>query len=173
MFRLARVLRWKERVEREALVRRATVEAALRELADAGARLRGERSGLPDREETDLASLVGWAGYADGLRRREERIRRRMDELRPRVNEAIRAHVAARREVEGLRKLEEREVRRRRRRFERRQQELLDDAAARPFLPGGGTEFPVAGGGNEAAAERERAETARKRGTAPKRETEA
>lgn len=173
MFRLARVLRWKERLEREALTKRAVVEAALRELGQAATRLRTQRQELPDRTDADLATLVTWTNYADALRRREERVRHRMDELRPQVEEAVRVHLAARREVKGLQKLEEREGRRQRKRVERHQQEALDDAASRRFLPGGGTEFPPPTGDDEPWPDRESADAARDGETGPKREMEA
>ena len=139
MFRLAKVLRFKERLEKEALAHRARAEARLRELEDAATSCRVERSRLPDDAEATLESLVAWASYADGLRERERRVRERLEGFRPEVAEAVHAHVEAKREVEGLRRLRERTLLRQRRKRERAQQELLDDVASRPFVPGGGS----------------------------------
>jgi len=142
MFRLARVLRYKERLEKEAFVRRTDAEARLRQLEVAARTFRDDRSRLPDTPETDVRALAIWADYAEGLRERERRVRSRLEALRPEVTEAVRTHVDARREVEGLRRLRERTLKRARRRRERSRQDLLDDVAARPFVPGGGNEFP-------------------------------
>jgi len=140
MFRLDKVLRYKERLEQEARGKRAIAEASLYELQDAVERLRGERRGLPDIDGADFEALRTWAGYAEGLRRREARVQRRIGQLRPEVEELVRAHLAIRREVEGLRKLKERTRRRQRKRREGQAQTALDEAAARTILPGGGTE---------------------------------
>jgi flagellar export protein FliJ len=145
MFRLDKVLRWKERLEKEALARRAAAEAALYDLERAAARLRDERVSVPDTSDGCVDTLVRWAGYAEALRRQEERVRLRAVKLRPEVEEARRAHLEIRREVEGLRKLKERTRRRHLRQVARAQQEILDDAASRPFLPGSGSKFPRPG----------------------------
>ena len=142
MFRLARVLKWKERQEREALSELAHVERKLAELESGADRLARERGELPDGEH-EIERLVVWARYAEGLRRREASLRDRARGLAPEVEEKRRVHRELRQEVEGLRKLREREVTRTRRRRERSQQEQLDDIAARRFLPGAGNFFPL------------------------------
>ncbi|MBZ0269195.1 flagellar FliJ family protein [bacterium] len=140
MFRLDKVLRYKERLEREARGKRAVAEASLHEMEDAVARLRGERASLPDVDGTDFEALRTWAEYAEGLRRREARVHRRIGQLRPEVAELVRAHLEIRREVEGLRKLKERTRLRQRKRREGQAQIAMDEAAARTILPGGGME---------------------------------
>jgi flagellar export protein FliJ len=142
MFRLARVLAWKERQEREALSALAAVERQLADLEAGADALVRERGTLPDHE-SDVERLAAWARYAEGLRRRESSLRARARGLAPQVEERRGAHRELRQEVEGLRKLREREIRRRRKRWERSQQEQLDDIAARRFLPGAGNFFPL------------------------------
>ena len=141
MFRLARVLAWKERKEREAMSELARVERRLAELQAGADALARERTELPDADH-EFERLVAWARYAEGLRRREASLRERARGLAPEVEEKRREHRELRQEVEGLRKLREREVCRVRKRRERSQQEQLDDIAARRFLPGAGNFFP-------------------------------
>lgn len=140
MFRLDKVLRYKERLEQEARGRRAIAEASLHELEEAAVRLRGERRSLPDVDDADFEALRTWAEYADGLRGREARVQQRIAKMRPEVEALARAHLAIRREVEGLRKLKERTRIRQRKRRENQAQAAMDEAASRTILPGGGTE---------------------------------
>jgi flagellar export protein FliJ len=146
MFRLDKVLRYKERLEQEARGKRAVAEASLYELEAAVERLRGERRSLPDVDGADFEALRTWAEYADGLRSREARVQRRIGQLRPEVAALVRAHLEVRREVEGLRKLKERARVRRRKKREGQAQATMDEAASRTILPGGGMECrPPAG----------------------------
>lgn len=145
MFRLDKVLRYKERLEQEALIRRAAAEAKLRELEGAAAHFRQERGLLPNQEESDVAQLAAWSKYAEGLRDRERRLLKRVGDLRPQVAEAVQQHVNAKREVEGLRRLRERTLLRQRKDRERKQQDLIDEAASRTFMPGPGTDCPENG----------------------------
>lgn len=140
MFRLDKVLRYKERLEQEARGRRAIAEASLHELEEAVTRLRAERRSLPDVDGTDFEALRTWAEYADGLRGREARVQQRIARMRPEVDALVRAHLAIRREVEGLRKLKERTRIRQRKRRDGQAQASMDEAASRRFLPGGGRE---------------------------------
>ncbi len=160
MFRLDKVLHVRERQEREARARRLAAEARARELSDAADRLHEERLDLPDGESGDPEDLAGWVRYAEGLRRRETAVRSRLEELRPHVDAAVRAHQELHREVEGLKRLRERTLQRRRKRQERRAQEAMDDVASRPFVPGGGNDFRPPTGPSPTEVDRPGRETA-------------
>jgi flagellar export protein FliJ len=141
LFRLDKVLAFKERLEREARVELAEAESRLADLELRAHELRRERGDLPDCAG-DPEDLARWAQYGEALRRKECSVRERARAFLPRVEERRLAHRGLRQEVEGLRKLKEREDRRRRTRRERQAQEHLDDAAGRPFVPGAGSFFP-------------------------------
>ncbi|NNE43679.1 MAG: hypothetical protein HKN12_05700 [Gemmatimonadetes bacterium] len=155
MFRLDRVLQWKERVERAALSERMVLENREAELRRALAASRRSRAAAPEPAETStVEDLMAWSQWAEGLRRNEFRLQQRMNALQPELEEKRQAHLEARREVEGLRKLRERWERARKKRLEKRNQEATDEVAARRFLPGSGRTFrdgPDAEAGNREA----------------------
>lgn len=144
MFRLDKVLEWKERLEEEARAARLAVKARAMELSREADRLRAERRGFPNDapEENAVETLRAWSRRAELLRRTESGVRARLEALRGPIELARAAHLAARREVESLRRLRDRKLREERRRRERKMQEVIDDAAARRFLPGTGRKFP-------------------------------
>jgi hypothetical protein len=144
LFRLARVLDWKERLEKEARAERLAAEARAAELVREADRMRTRRHGLPDEgpRQPGIGELAAWARHADLLRQREQRARARLEAMREELSRARATHVAARSEVESFRRLEERWFRHEKRRRERRMQEVVDEAAARRFLPGTGRMFP-------------------------------
>jgi flagellar export protein FliJ len=146
-FRLRKVLEWKESLEKEARAERLAAEEranTLREMATA-ARERRERvpACLTDGDvPVNVEDLAEWSDFAEQMRRREEKLTERLDEFRPTLEERVRSHVRLRQDVEGLRRLQEKEAERRRKQGEKRAQEALDDAASRTKLPGPGSEFP-------------------------------
>jgi flagellar biosynthesis chaperone FliJ len=140
MFRLDKVLRWKERLEKEARAERFGLQRRADELAEERLRLEDERAAVPD--DGCSGDLAAWSEWNEAVRRREGMLARRQDALRPKLEDAVRAHLALRREVEGLRRLRERALATARRRRERKAQEAIDDAANRRGLPGGGMKFP-------------------------------
>jgi flagellar biosynthesis chaperone FliJ len=150
MFRLDKVLRWKERLEKEARAERFGLQRRADDLAAERRELEARRAAVPD--EADAAELGEWSRWAEALRHRETHLEMRMEALRPRLQEAVRAHVALRREVEGLRRLRERALEEARRRRERKAQEAIDDAANRRRLPGTGMKFPAHAAARAAAA---------------------
>lgn len=142
MFRLDRVLQWKERVERSALADRMKLEnrdAELRRALASSREARGTSRGPAG--EPSVEELMTWSRWAEGLRRREQAIEQRLEALQAPLEEKRRAHQEARREVEGLKKLRERWERDRKKRREKRNQEAMDEVAARRFLPGSGRTF--------------------------------
>jgi flagellar biosynthesis chaperone FliJ len=149
MFRLDRVLRWKERQEKEARAERFGLQRRADELLDEGRELLARRASAPD--EGDAMEVREWSQWNEGVRHREALIARRLEALRPKLDEAVRAHVALRQEVEGLRRLRERALAEARRKRERKAQESIDDAANRRRLPGTGTKFPSPGAATAAA----------------------
>lgn len=146
MFRLAKVLSWKEGLERLARAERLEVERRAEELQRTISRLEDTRRIFPDSgagpEGADELAL--WSGFGEGLRRKEQAVRRRLAALEPLLEEKRRAHVELSCEVKGLERLEERDAARERKRRERKAQEAIDDVAGRRNLPGGGREFPGA-----------------------------
>lgn len=134
MFRLQKVLEWKESLERAARLERVACEQRERDLRERVTRLRLERDSLPEGTFT-IAELVAWSEYADGLRVRDRRLCERLEAASREVEEKRRAHLEARREVEGLRKLRERHLERQRKVREKKQQEQLDDVANRRNVP--------------------------------------
>lgn len=144
MFRLRRVLEWKELLERRARVARVEVERRAGEIEDALGRLAETRASFPDAagERTAVVEdLVAWSRFGEGLRRREALLRKRLEALEPEREQRVREHLEIRREVEGLRRLEERASEARRKRIERKMQEAIDDVAGRRKLPVTGTKF--------------------------------
>ncbi len=134
MFRLEKVLRWKEGLEREARVRRLETERRVTHAEGEMARTRARRESAPD-EGAGVAELAQWSRYLESLLRAEARLQSRVDELRLILDARVREHVELRRDVKGLERLAEKEEARTRRRRERRAQEHLDDAASRTHLP--------------------------------------
>ena len=145
MFRLAKVLEWKELLEKEARAERLRAEQRATDLARDAARTRSERRSFPDDQAADagIEELAAWAKRSELLRRRETALLQRLESLRPELEAKRAAHLELRRDVESLRKLRDRTLREQRRRRERAAQELLDDAGARRFLPGAGNGFPI------------------------------
>ena len=146
MFRLRKVLEWKERLEKVARLQRMAAEQTARELED---RIRGfasERDSLPETTTGGDASLIEeleqWSRFAEALRRRERDLRTRLEAFRPELDRTVAAHQDLRVEVKGLHKLKERVLSRRRKERDRKVQEMIDDAAARRKLPGPGRDFP-------------------------------
>ena len=145
MFRLDKVLHWKEVLERRARVERASAEAKYEGLAAELRRLRNRRDRLPDRirsaGDAKIVELAEWSAFVEGLRRREQSLIERMDAFRPEMEEKISVHLELRKDVEGLKRLRERAEERRKHDQEKRHQEVVDDAAARTKLPEPGTDF--------------------------------
>jgi hypothetical protein len=141
LFRLAKVLGWKRRQERSALVDRAAAEHRAAVLEGAMRDAVQARAAFPDAA-ADTESLRAWSEWGEGLRRKEDLLARRLQALRPEVEEKARVHQELRREVKGLERLEERHVAALRKRREHLAQEGLDEAAARRSLPGDGRNFP-------------------------------
>ncbi len=142
---LTKVREWKERLEEMARAERLAVEARAAELAREAERLRGARRALPDTA-ADAAphdELAAWSRHAEWLGRRELRLRDTLAAMQDEIAAKREAHLLLCREVESLRRLEERRARALRRLRERKAQELIDDAAARRFLPGPGMKFPA------------------------------
>jgi flagellar export protein FliJ len=149
LFRLHRLLEWKETLARQAWAQRAALEHKVETMRGTAERLRAERAGLraapPEKDGAEaIAELAQWARYAEGLRRREESLRARLEALRPELESRVRAHTELQKEVKGLHKLRLRALRRRKKRSEKRQQDSIDDAAARRSFPGSGRSFPDA-----------------------------
>jgi hypothetical protein len=146
MFRLGKVLEWKERLEEDARARRLAVEARATEIEREADRLRAERGRFPDDEPTRdvLAELAAWACRSELLRRGERSARARLEAMRIELEARRAEHLAIRQEVESLRKLRDRRLREERRLREGKMQETIDEAAARRFLPGAGRKFPAA-----------------------------
>jgi hypothetical protein len=146
MFRLGKVLEWKERLEEDARARRLAVETRATEIAREADRLRAERGRFPDVEPTSdvLAELAAWARRSELLRRGERSARARLEAMRTELEARRAEHLALRQEVESLRKLRDRRLREERRLREGKMQETIDEAAARRFLPGAGRKFPGA-----------------------------
>ena len=144
MFRLDKVLEWKERLEEEARAARLAIEARATELSREADGLRAERHRFPDDAagEDALEDLRAWSRRAELLRRAERGVRARLDAMQGPIALARAAHLSARREVDSLRRLRDRRLREQRRMRERKLQEVIDDAAARRFLPGSGRKFP-------------------------------
>jgi flagellar biosynthesis chaperone FliJ len=149
MFRLDKVLRWKERLEKEARAERFGLQRRADELRDEGRDLLARRASAPD--DGDAMEAREWSQWNEGLRHREDLVARRLDALGPKLDQAVRAHVALRQEVEGLRRLRERALAEARRKRERKAQESIDDTANRRRLPGTGTKFPSPGAAAVAA----------------------
>ncbi len=148
MFRLDKVLRHKENLEKEARLERLAFERRVDEMTDGLARLQAERADLPEGDageagEERIRELAAWSGYAEGIRRREISLEERLTGFRPKVDEKIRIHTGLRQEVEGLRKLRDREFSRWKKKRERKLQETIDDAASRRRLPGPGSQFRI------------------------------
>ena len=146
MFRLDKVLRFRETEEREARAIRADFERRADTMDASADGLRRERDEVPEGDagagdNERVRELATWAAYSEGLRRKERSLRKRLGQFRPQVAEKVRIHTEIRKEVEGLRKLRDREYARRRKERERKQQETIDDAAARRKVPQPGTGF--------------------------------
>jgi len=146
MFRLAKVLEWKERLEEEVRARRLAAEARATEITREADRLREERGRFPDVEPAAdvIAELAAWARRSELLRRGERSARARLEAMRTELEARRAEHLAIRQEVESLRKLRDRRLREERRLRESKMQETIDEAAARRFLPGAGRKFPGA-----------------------------
>jgi flagellar export protein FliJ len=144
MFRLAKVLQWKERLEEDARGRRLDVEGRAADLERDMTRLRAERAAFPDAVSGDhvIRDLAAWAKRSELLRRNEQSLRKRRAALQAELETRRAEHLAIRQEVESLRKLRERRREEEAQLRERRSQEMTDEAAARRFLPGGGRKFP-------------------------------
>jgi flagellar export protein FliJ len=134
VFRLEKVLRWKEGLEREARVRRLESERRVTHAEEEMVRTRARRESAPD-EGAGIDELARWSRYLESLRRAEARLQSRIDELRLVLEARIREHVELRRDVKGLERLAEKDEARTRRRREKQAQEHLDDAASRTHLP--------------------------------------
>lgn len=119
-------------------MKRLEMEQRVAELETLAANARADRSAAPDGAEA-LGDLLEWSRYLERMRRVEARLEERLDELRPRLAERVRAHVAARQDVKGLENLQAKQNARRAKAGERRAQETTDEAAARTKLPGPGT----------------------------------
>ena len=143
MFRLAKVLSWKERLEKEARVELAALEARQSRLEHDATQAAATRRSAPDAGEMSIDDLAAWAQYAESLRRRERQLREEAGRLTPEVEEKRQAHLVLRQEVEGLRKLQERAEKRAKQERERAAQAEMDDLAGRRSLPGGGNPFRV------------------------------
>lgn len=143
MFRLAKVLSWKERLEREARVEFAALEARQSRLEHDATLAAETRQAAPNGETLGIEELAAWAQYAEGLRRREHQLREEANRLAPELEEKRQAHLALRQEVEGLRKLKERAERSAKKHRERTAQAEMDDLAGRRSLPGSGNPFRV------------------------------
>lgn len=143
---LVKVREWKERLEETARAERLAVEARAAELAREADRMRAARRVLPDAgpEDAPHDDLAAWSRHAEWLGRRELRLRDTLAAMQEEIAAKREAHLRLCRDVESLKRLEERRERALRRLRERKAQELLDDAAARRFLPGTGTKFPAA-----------------------------
>ena len=146
MASLVKVREWKERLEKEARAARFEIEIRAADLAREAEDLRRRRHEFPDEAGAgaDIAELAAWARHADLLRRRETGMRDRLEAMQEEIAAKRAAHLAARSEVESLKRLEERRARERKRLRERKVQEVIDDAATRRFLPGTGRKFPDA-----------------------------
>jgi hypothetical protein len=137
VFRLEKVLRWKEGLERDARARRLEIERKVADVEGEMARTRERREAAPD-VPVDVADLALWSRYLESLRRMESRLQERLDGLRVVLEARIQEHVALRRDVKGLERLAQKDEARRKRRRERRAQENQDDAASRTHLPHAG-----------------------------------
>ena len=147
-FRLAKVLEWKENLEKEARTRRFAAEEHAEALRHGAALARSLRESIPEHLENPekpapVQDLTDWSQFAERMRKREEKLVRDGEPIRPTLEEHVRAHVRLRQDVEGLRRLREKSHAWRRRLGARRAQETLDDAAARTKLPDPGSAFPV------------------------------
>lgn len=141
MFRLAKVLSWKERLEREARAELAALEARQSRLEHDATLAAETRRAAPDTGEMSIDDLAAWAQYAESLRRREGQLREEAGRLGPELEEKRHAHLALRQEVEGLRKLRDRAEKRAKQDRERTAQAEMDDLAGRRRLPAGGNPF--------------------------------
>ncbi|MGQ0720030.1 MAG: flagellar export protein FliJ [Candidatus Eiseniibacteriota bacterium] len=173
MFRLAKVLSWKEGLERLARVERLEVERRAEELQRAITGLEDTRKHFPDGGPgpDGADDLALWSGFGEGLRRKEQMVRRRLAALEPLLEEKRRAHVELSREVKGLERLEERDAAREKKRRERKAQEAIDDVAGRRNLPGAGREFPGGAAPERGALGTEPPGTRIPRDPGPNRET--
>jgi flagellar export protein FliJ len=133
-------------LERRARAERLEVERRAEELARAIARLRETRERFPDGADGPVSpeEIALWSRFGEGLRRKEELVRQRLEALTPLLEEKRRAHTELSREVKGLERLEERDTAREKKRRERKAQEAIDDVAGRRNLPAAGREFPAA-----------------------------
>jgi flagellar export protein FliJ len=163
LFRLARVLKWRESLEREARVERFTAESHADSLAESAREARARREDVPARllrpdGPVPIDELAAWSGFAEALRRREESLGRRLGAFRPTLEEKVRAHLDLRKEVEGLRKLREKAQAAEKARRERQAQEAADEAASRRKLPPDGKDCPApaASGGTGTGTKRPR-----------------
>ena len=118
MFRLRKVLEWKERLEKAARLERFAAEQTARELEERIGAFAGERRALPetgtDGRPVPVDELAQWSRFGESLRRREHDLRGRLEEFRPELDGKIAAHQDLRVEVKGLHKLKERVLSRRR-----------------------------------------------------------
>ncbi len=142
MFRLEKVLRWKEGLEREAWARRLEIERRVTDVEGEMARTRARREEAPDAN-TGVEELAKWSAYLESLRRLESRLQGRLEGMRSVLEDRIREHVALRRDVKGLERLADKANARTQQRRERAQQEQLDEAASRTHLPESGKFFRV------------------------------
>lgn len=142
---LTKVREWKQRLEETARAERLAVEARAAELAREADRMRAARRALPDAAGGDAAhdELAAWSRHAEWLGRRELRVRDALAAMQDEIAAKRETHLRLCREVESLKRLEERRARALRRLRERRAQELIDDAAARRYLPAPGMKFPA------------------------------
>ena len=176
MFRLRKVLEWKESLEKEAHLDRLAVELRARELEGRITRLTAARHSVPDAAPKGLdavAELAAWSHWGEGLRGREEGARTELDGLRPELESRVRAHRELRAEVKGLRELDRRSREGRRRAVERKAGEALDEAGARTKLPEIGIDCRVpsrrAGSVRRAPGDADRAGRTRERGRSGRR----
>lgn len=120
------------------------MELRIDELESLVAEVRGRRDAAPD-EDSPIEVLLEWSRYSERLRRDERKLAERVDELRPRLEERVQAHLSIRREVKGLERLEEKERRRSAREREAHAAAATDEAAARTKMPGVGRNVRAAG----------------------------
>lgn len=138
MFRLERVLRWKKTLEKEARVQRLEIERRVDALDAEAMAARQRRASAPDGAASLDESRL-WGSYLEREAHEEMKLRLRVQELRPSLEEKVTRHLAARRDERALERLKERRLARWRRSRETRLQAMLDDVAARQKPPELGT----------------------------------
>jgi flagellar export protein FliJ len=134
MFRLEKVLRWKEGLEREARARRAEIERRVESVQREIEATRARRERAPDAD-AHVEELAAWSRYMENLRLIETRLAHRLDELRVILEQRVREHAALRRDVKGLERLREKAEEATRKDRARSAQAHMDDVAGRTKLP--------------------------------------